>query len=522
MSIVHSHFDIGRGPARTGFLLLGTPAEDAELREHPAGLQASPLWLASILVATALATAANITGVVSGPASAALPLGIALIWLVASRPNVGCWLLLVGVPLTVGLGRNTIVPFLRPNEALVAIVSSALLIAHLAHPSRRRFMGLDIAITTFAAAGTLVPLSLLILGHTSLDVELWFTCLAPIQGLLVYIIFSRARLSHWDLRIAFHCLMAVSMLIALVGFAQLINVPGIRDFLVKYYSGAGETARYCTASNCRPTSLLEHYSSFGAFGMLNYAVALALLTVRHPGFPKPWLMSVMAVNALVALASQTQAAVVGIVLVTVLVLLNQRRVPSELGPMALVLVVGIILLWPQIHTRLEQQLTGTNASVTSPESLQTRILYWNQFFIPMLREHIWLGTGTLISTEVPARLSNYVDNEYIRLGFRAGIGGIALFFVMLGTIVSVGLRQSRQSDAWTRTLGLLSVVYVITLAAMGLTAEYFGFAGVSQQFWAVSGLLAASTVAIARTQRTSLLPAPATKRQLFVIRPGGQ
>jgi len=87
------------------------------------------------------------------------------------------------------------------------------------------------------------------------------------------------------------------------------------------------------------------------------------------------------------------------------VLLVARRVPWRqlLWGLPALAVAGVVL-WPLILGRVQQQLAGGGAGLRLPETLATRLTYWDGFFVPALLEHgPWLGTGTLIPSEVPAR-----------------------------------------------------------------------------------------------------------------------
>jgi O-antigen/teichoic acid export membrane protein len=417
--------------------------------------------------------------------------GAVLLALSAWRPTVGCVLLALAGPLTTGLGRGALVPGLRPSEAVTLLVAAGVLAHHLPRRQRRPFLGLDLAMVAFTMTGTVVPWLVLFVTRAPADFTTWQAVLAPTQYLLLYVLFSRVRWHARMLQILVHMVLLASVIVAVIAIAQLLDVPGVRDFLELYFPGRGEAANLCLGRVCRPTSLLEHWSSVGAFGVLNYALALALVMVRHPAWSGPWLPMVIALNAVAVLASQTQAAILGLVLVTVAILVYARRVPRQLGLAVLGIAVGLLLLWPQLSARVDQQFGGADQG--GPESVQVRVGYWSTYFIPTLVHHggLWLGTGTVVPTDVPAALVTYVDNEYLRAAFRAGLPAVVVLLGLLAVIVVAGWRARASPDPWHRAVGAAALASALALGVMGTTAEYFTFAGVAQQFWMTVGLLAA-------------------------------
>src|SRR5258708_3910774 len=115
-----------------------------------------------------------------------------------------------------------------------------------------------------------------------------------------------------------------------------------------------------------------------------------------------------------------------------------------------------------------------------PESFAYRVRVWQAFFVPALSDHAFLGTGTVIPSEVPTPLTNFVDNEYLREAFRAGGVGIALLLTMFVTVAVLAWRSRASSDPMRRSLAAACLAMVLFFAFVGLTAEYLFFAGVTQ------------------------------------------
>lgn len=487
-------------PDGADILLIGDlPAaqpSERELRDY------GFLFLAAILVAGAVVFFARVP--VTYAAGGLV--GLAYLILCARRPVMGCALLALATPLVEGLGRGTVVPLVRPSEAMLALLIVGVLVHEIPRRQVRNYTVLDLAVIAYAVGASIIPALYLLLTGGTVDNTSLFNIFAPLQYLAIYLLFSRVQVTDRDRRLFLNLAMASSVIVSLIGIAQLANVPGLQDFLYAHYPIEGEGTSLCLYGVCRPSSLLQHYSALGAYAALSYTVALALLVTRRAGFDARWLVCVLAVNAMGVFVSQTVAAVVGLVLATVIVLIYRRTFPRQLLLVGLAVAIGTVLFWNSIASRIEQQFPVGNQSVAGipvPESMEVREQYWGQLFWPALEPVIWTGSGNM-APSVPASLQDYVDNEYLGMGFRAGIGGEVLLLGMLTAIAVMGWRARRSQEPLEVALGSMTVAYVVVLAVMGTTAEYLGFAGVDQAFWMVIGMLAGyRVVSSGRTAPTS-------------------
>jgi hypothetical protein len=438
-------------------------------------------------------------------------LAAAALWVVTlAWPAIGCGLLAVGIPLTGGLSRGAVIPILRVNEALLLLVVSALIVRALPRRHRLTFTGIDLVVLAFCLGGVLIPWAVISLQHADAGLDDWRSVLAPLQYLLVYLVFSRVGLSERDLRRLLQLTMLASVLVALVALAEVANLPGVRASIASYFPPTGVAPGNATF---RPTSLLGHYSAVGGFAVLNLVLALALAAARPAGFNGIWLAAVIALNAVVALATQTQAPILVLPVAAVVVFVHLRRVPRQVWLAPLALVTAGIALWPSLQARLQEQLgsgsPGAGSGSLLPESLQTRIGYWQDFFVPSLVNHgPWLGTGTLIPSEVPRPLVAFVDNGYLWMAFRAGAVGVVLMIALLLTIAGVGWSLRTAPLPLQRAIGATVLASVVAISLMEVTAEYLTFTSVSQEFWMLVGLAAAASARLSPSPRPFLALQP--------------
>jgi len=208
----------------------------------------------------------------------------------------------------------------------------------------------------------------------------------------------------------------------------------------------------------------------------------------------------MAVNVAAVVASLTWAPLFALPLVTCVVLIYGRRVPIELGVTLAALAIAFVLLWPAVSGRgaVQGVLSASSQELVVPSTFEYRLQVWNAFFVPALLDDVWLGTGTVIPSVVPTPLVNFVDNEYLREGFRAGIVGLSLLALMMVTIAVTGWRSRASPDPTQRSLGGALVAMVLFFAVIGFTAEYLFFGGVSQEFAMLVGIVGARSLVTAK------------------------
>jgi O-antigen/teichoic acid export membrane protein len=413
--------------------------------------------------------------------------GLGLLVMTIRRPAFGCAALILLVPLTAGLARGAVVPVLKPSEAILLVVLAGVVVHDMVVRRTRSVTALDMAIGAYVIGSVVIPWMVLTLTHYPADIDTWRTVLSPALLFAVYYLFARATLPDGTVRTFLNLAMLAGVIVSLVAAAELVNVPGVRAIVGANFPSPAVTP-------FRPGSTLGHYSAVGAFGAFTYIIALALATVRAPGYPRWWLTCVMGAGVLGVLASETWATTVAIPVATVLILIYGRRVPRELVVTVIAGGLALVVLWPLIGARADSQQLITAQGLALPESMQTRIRYWGEFIIPALTPHLWIGTGTVIPSTVPERLSTFVDNEYLWAAFRAGVAGVALLLGMLVAIIAAGWRLRSSLDPGRRAVGAASMSVAVVILLLGTTAQYITFAGLSQEFAMLVGVLAALTL----------------------------
>ena len=412
---------------------------------------------------------------------------VAAVALVARRPIFGGILLAVGVPLTTALGRGTVIPLLRVNEAILLLVLAGLAIHYLLTRPSPTFVGLDLAVAGFAVGASLIPWLVLSFAHVQMDFDTWRAVLGPLQFLAVYFCFAQLRASENDLKWLLNLTLLTSVVVGVIAVLELQDFPpGARTIFNTYFPPDNPALDDPNSSDYRPTSLLGVYGSVGAFAMLNTILAITLARKNESRIRGAWLTAVIVVNLAALVASLTWAPAVALVLGATIAIWYSRYLPRQIWMSGAAAVVALAVLWPLVSARLDTTLASG-----SFVNIDARIRNWQLYFLPVLAEHPWLGTGTIIPGDLPPYLSDFVDNEFLRTGFRAGIVGIGLLIVMLTSVSVTALRCRDSSDPWLRLLGAVSLATVVTIFLVGFTAEYLAFGGLSQYIAMLFGLLAA-------------------------------
>jgi hypothetical protein len=441
-----------------------------------------------------------------------------IVGLTARHPILGCALLAVGVPLTTSLGRGTVIPLLRPNEAIVLLVLAGLALRYLLSRQVVTYTGLDIAISFFAVGISVIPWLVLLATRANIDFDTWRVVLGPLQFLAVYLCFAQDRASDDHLKWLLNLTLLVSLIVGVIAILQLQDFPpGTRDLVNTYYPSDRPVPIY-DINAYRPTSILGVYGTVGAYATLNFILALTLVHRKNSRLNEAWLTTAMVVNLASVIASLTWAPAVGLLVGAALVLWYGRRVPSQIWVGAATLVVVLVILWPAVSARIVDQ----QISLGNIQTIDTRFQNWQVFFLPTLAEHMWFGTGTLLPSQLPASLADFVDSEYLRIGFRAGLIGIGLLISMLSIVGFTAWRCRDSPDLWRRRLGAASLAAVVVVVLAGFTAEYLAFGGLSQYIAMLFGLLAArlrrpvqSTLTVGNTRRLTAIPSgwPAIREQ---------
>lgn len=384
----------------------------------------------TIVLATLAAASAGVAvGQVSSPlwlAALAVPaLVAASLW-----PARAIALYLLVMPLVVGIGRGAALPVLRPNEALLLLVLAGLAL-HLglgwANGRGRRLLVDDLdgaLVLLLAMTGSAIPL--LVRYGRGLPISTDDVLYAMVLW-KCWLAFRLARdgvTRRHDLVWCLVAVLAAAALVALIGIAQVLHVPGVAAFLWTWYDQPFTGTEGVVTE--RGTSTIA--SSLGVADIMAMALALTLAALAWgPARLRPWLVGLAGLYVAGAIAAGQFSGLIGLaVAVGTVALLTGRVARTALIALPLALV-ALVPFWPVI----ERRLAGFSSAAGLPDSWVARLDNLERFVLPELATLTnWL-TGVRPAARIPApepwRDYVFIESGYVWLLWTGGIAMLLAF-----------------------------------------------------------------------------------------------
>jgi hypothetical protein len=376
--------------------------------------------------------------VVTAPAVTAAALMATAAWTaVFLYPIAGTYLLVALTPLIVGINRGAVVPLVRPNEAVLLVVLSALFARWFLSLRRQplriaRPNSFEIALAAVVVLGSVVPLLWMAARGLRPSQDDVFYALQFWKYLALYGVVRVTVTTAAQVRRTLYLSLATGALVVVVGFLQARGVGPVTEFLGRYYAPLGNTR---ITDLGRGSSTLASAIALGDFAVINLAIALALF-VRGIG-PRVVLIGAAVVFALGALSSGqfsgVAALVIGLVAIG-LVTRSARRLYLASIPGV---VVAVALLGPVIGRRL----MGFQSPEGRPESWTGRMENLRRFFWPKLfGDYHWvLGVRPAGRVAAPSG-DSWRDWVFIESGhtWLLWVGGVPLLIAFGVLLVVAG------------------------------------------------------------------------------------
>jgi hypothetical protein len=427
----------------------------------------------------------------AGPKLALLAMVVlTLLGIMAVRPAVAAYLMIAITPLVAGIDRGTVMPVLRPNEALmllavVALCGRAILRLNVSSRPQLRFQRLDVAILLLAVTSSIIPLAWLGVRGVKLESDDVLYALMIWKYYAVFLIFRSAIRTPAQARICLWLSMAAAALVAVIAVLQSLGVPGVEAFLVTYYAPYGDVSAVTLNRGGSTLSLPIAVADLLAF---NLAIAIGLLKSSRLRWPLIALISLFAIGIF---AAGQFSGVIGLVVAVLAIVVTTGRV-RYLSLFPASLAVAFVALKPVVNKRLE----GFQSPSGLPVSWEGRLDNLHNYFLPVLFSHAhWvLGVrpAARVATQKIAAGYIWIESGYIWLLWAGGIPLLLSFFYFLWAGAREALAVLR---ARTDALAAAALAVIVALSIVGVLMTidpHLTYRGSADLLFALLGIVAAA------------------------------
>jgi putative peptidoglycan lipid II flippase len=373
-------------------------------------------------------------------------IAIGLVGWVMARPAAAAYLLIFVTPLIVGVSAGSVVPLLRPNEALIALFGAAIGLRWLAGLRSGdvrwpRMDRVDIALVALGVASSVLPLAMMAVRQRPVSTDDLLYSLVLWKLLAEYVI-VRSVISTREQ--AMRCLvlsMAAAAIVGVVGIAQSLGLAGVPGLLAQYTSSGGTDGM---VSVSRGSSLLGLPAATADLAILNLGIAVAMIARGHSR--RLWLggLAVLYVLSVIAAAEFATVIGLGVALVALMAITRSGRIAAYMIPVGL---FGGVLLWPVIQLRL----SDFHSTAGLPLSWVDRLYNLRTFFWPVLfSDHNWiLGVRPSARIADPGKAGGYIwiESGYTWLLWGGGIPLLASYIAFAAAVIRKGWAYARRADA---------------------------------------------------------------------------
>ena len=382
-----------------------------------------------------------------------------LVGWVLTRPQVAAYLLIFVTPLVAGISGGSVVPLIRPNEALMVLLGLTIGLRWLAGLRTGgirwpRVGSVEVAVVALGVTTSLVPLAMMLVRQRPIT-EVDFLYSIVLWKLLAEYIIVRSVISTREQ--VMRCLwlsMAAAAIVGFIAIAQSLGVAGVPALVAKLTSSSAGSDGMVTVA--RGSSLLGLPAATADLAILNLGIAVAMIVRGHPR--RLWLGGLVVLYVLTVIAASEFATVIGLVvaLVALMVLTRSGRLAVYMIPVG---ILGGVLLWPAIELRL----SGFHSTAGLPLSWVDRLYNLRTFFWPVLfSDYNWiLGVRPTPRVAAPSKAEGFIwiESGYTWLLWCGGIPLLTSYIAFAGAVL-------RKSWAYVRRADATGIVATAVAAAM--------------------------------------------------------
>lgn len=468
-------------------------------------VQRVPASLSSLLAGLGLVIALGGLAALNPSLALTSSIIVLLIALTRQRPVLIVYALMLVLPLTGGLARGAVVPFLRISQALVVFGFILFMLASPSNQGKSRLTAIDLAFALYLLAGAVFPMLALYYhgDHINLfepDPTFGVTpiqeLLGPVQYYLLYRIVVAIISSERQIIVVLKLIFVASISVSVIGILQKLGVGPIKTFLETYYPIPAGGYDISDLSQ-RISSTLQHYSGLAAYLSFIIILALACYTAReHLKISRLLLVTTVLLDSVTLILTGTLAAWIALPISVLFAFLLMRRLP-KLTIFALVgVVLAMIIFQPFFSNRLDSQIGPGAAQGLLPQSFALRIRIWEEVTLPAISQNLLFGAGPVplqsVSGAYDVSLSND-DSQYIHLLLDGGLLYLLSYLLLMGVAVGACWRhiKSKSKDA-SRIVAIALLAILVALNIMNVSGIYFTYVGGTQTLWTLLAIVVAS------------------------------
>jgi len=453
----------------------------------------TPAALAGILGACLVLGAA--VAVLPWPTVLGLLVASTVVAIVVVHPPAAGYLLLAITPLVAGIDRGAGVPFLRPTEALAALVGAGLLgrgvlLALRSGVPALRPSTMDISIAALLVTGSILPfLWMLARGiEVTSDDLLYGLVLWKFFG--IYLIFRFSIKTEPEARRCLWIVMITGSLVAVIAMMQAMGVHPVTAFVSRYYSQYGDST---AALNSRGGATFGLPIALADFMLLDLAVAAGFLLSSRERRPTLFLLAGLFVGGV--FASAEFSALIGLLVAVIALAIIARRRAIVLYILP-ALCLAVFVLRPVI----EQRLLGFQSVSGLPVSWTGRLHNLTSYFWPELfsNDHFLLGVRLSARVVVPTQITGYVwiESGYTWLLWSGGIPFLLAFCWFVGVGIRRGVAEARTHADAVGIAGLAAATGLSVVAVLMLFDPHLTYRGAADVLFAMLALMAVRTTQV--------------------------
>ena len=416
------------------------------------------------------------------------------VW-VSVRPALGAYLVVGLTPVIVGIDRGSVIPLLRPSEALAlavgsSIVARAILKWRTGQLKLPTFTKVESAILLMALCNSVVPIVWLLARGESVTADDILYALVLWKYFGVYLIIRASIRTEHQVLTCLWLSVASGAFVGIVAILQSLQLFGVPRILATYYAPFGYTG---ALDHSRGSSTLALPAATADLMIFNLAVVAGLWRRgRHRGV----LAAATVLFVMAALSAGEFSSAIGLVIAICCIALvtNYPRLLSLFIPIA---GVAAIVLRPVIATRLSgfQSLSGVPVSWTGRLN-NLRNYFWPRVFSDW---NFLFGVRPAARVRVPYQATGYVwiESGYTWLLWGGGIPLFVAFIIFARAALSQSWRLGRASLEPTSAASVGVFVAVCVVCVLMIFDPHITYRGAAEELFT---LIALSTVALRKPE----------------------